>query len=101
MLFIGSCGRVSAIDPATGRIHWTTALNSDGVLGGRVGVDVCLLEDDGTLYAGCNGHLFALDAQSGKVLWHNELEGFGHHPVTLAMHGKSVQVLTRTEHRHT
>lgn len=32
------------------------------------------------LYAGCKGEVVAIDAESGRVVWHNRLEGgtFGH-----------------------
>lgn len=97
-LYIGCNGSVAAIDPSTGRELWRTPLDR-GLFSATANQDVCLLEHDGRIYAGCRGHLFALDAQSGKILWHNELKGLGHNDVTLAMAGKSVQMVTRRSTR--
>jgi outer membrane protein assembly factor BamB len=93
-LYIGCNGTVAAIDPRTGYEAWRTPLQS-GVFGATRRQDICLLEDQGRIYAGCNGHLFALDGKTGRILWNNELKGMGYNDVTLAMAGKSVQMVTR------
>lgn len=94
-LFIGCNGSVAAIDPSSGRELWRTRLEN-GLFSPTAQQDICLLENEGRVYAGCAGHLFALDARTGRVLWHNELKGLGHNDVTLAMAGKSVQIVSRT-----
>lgn len=93
-LYIGCNGKVSAIDPASGEEAWRRDLTT-GFLSATAQQDVCVLEHQGSVFAGCNGHLFALDGRTGDVLWHNELKGMGYNDVTLAMAGKSVQVLTK------
>jgi outer membrane protein assembly factor BamB len=57
--------------------------------------DVCILEHEGKIYAGCYGNLFALDANTGDILWKNSLSGLGYNDVTLAFAGKSVQFVSR------
>ena len=59
--------------------------------------DVCVLKHDARVFVGCNGHLFCLDAESGKRLWRNDLRGLGHNDITLAIAGKAIQfVATHT-----
>lgn len=54
-----------------------------------------MLVQGDVIYAGGFGHLFCLDAQNGRILWHNSLEGFGHNDISLAMDSISVQFLTK------
>jgi outer membrane protein assembly factor BamB len=61
--------------------------------------DVCVLEHEGHVFAGCNGYVFALDGKTGTILWENGLEGMGHNDVTLSMAGKSIQFVST--HTHT
>jgi outer membrane protein assembly factor BamB len=93
LLYIGCNGTVAAIDPETGQEAWRTPLQSGFFGSSRQ--DICLIEDRGRIFAGSNGHLFALDGQTGEILWQNDLEGLGYNDVTLAMAGKSVQMVTR------
>ena len=97
-LFIGCNGHVSAIEPSSGKELWRTQLSTT-VTSSFVtaGEDVTVLSHSTFVFAGCNGHLFCLDAASGAVLWHNELEGLGHNDITLAIAGKSVQLVVRRE----
>ena len=88
-LYLGTNGRVAAIDPKNGRIAWETKL-PEIPTGYRV---VTVMEHDGRVFAGCRGYLFALDAATGKILWTNRLKGFGYHPFSLAVAGRSVQVV--------
>jgi outer membrane protein assembly factor BamB len=93
-LYIGCNGFVAAIDPSTGREHWRTRLEK-GMFSSTAQQSVCVLEHEGRVYAGGHGHLFALDARNGSILWRNELKGLGHNDVTLAIAGKSVQIVSR------
>jgi outer membrane protein assembly factor BamB len=95
-LYIGTNGYVLAIDPHNGQERWRTKLGV-GVLSATTRQDVCVLEHEGRVFAGSYGHLFCLDAESGHVLWHNELDRLGHNDVTLAIGGKSIQFV----HTHT
>lgn len=96
-LYIGSNGFVSAIHPKTGREVWRTVLRQ-GLLGGSSGQDVCVLEDQGRVFAGSCGRLYAIDGATGEILWENELKGMGYNDVTLAMAGKCIQYVTTVEH---
>jgi outer membrane protein assembly factor BamB len=99
LLFIGTNGRVSAINPAAGSILWTTELKGGSFLANTGGQDVSVLVHQGTVYAGCCGHLFGLDAVSGNILWHNELKGHGHNDISLTMDGVSVQFVQKVVRR--
>jgi outer membrane protein assembly factor BamB len=59
---------------------------------------VAVLDHDGKVYAGCNGHLFCLDAESGEIVWHNPLSGIGHNDVTLSIGGRSIQIMNKVRH---
>jgi len=96
-LFIACNGHVAAVNPTDGSEAWRTRLKP-GIMSATSHEDVCILEHENRLYAGCGGHLFCLDASSGKILWHNDLKGMGYNNVTLAMAGKSIQFVTRHTH---
>lgn len=103
-LYMATNGFVAAVDPETGREVWRTKLQppADGsIFGSYVHGDVCILEHEGKVFAGCQGHLFCVDGQTGKQLWHNGLKGLGHDDVTLAMAGVSVQFVTKVERKQT
>jgi outer membrane protein assembly factor BamB len=92
-LYIGCNSLVAAIAPTDGHMIWVTSL-SEGFLSITDSQDVCVLEHQGTVFAGCQGHLFALAGDTGEILWHNELKGFGYNDVTLAIAGKSIQYVS-------
>ncbi len=81
---IGTSGAIRALDPATGDIRWNFPVqegsSSAGVLGTAGGV-VFASSDD--------GNLIALDAASGKPLWHYQTGGSIHSsPISYAAAGK-------------
>ena len=98
-LYIGSNGNVAAIEIGTGTEIWRTKLKP-GLLSATSYADVTVLDHDGKVFAGSNGHLFCLDANSGEILWHNELEGLGHNDVTLSIGGRSIQVVTKVQRQN-
>ena len=98
-LIIGNNGSVAAIDSSTGEILWATELRTGGILSSTRGEDVSVILRDGQVFAGCSGHLFGLSAETGELLWHNDLKGFGHNDVSLALEGVSVQYLERAPRR--
>jgi len=100
VLYIGINGHVAAIDPATGREIWRTALGGGGLFSHPGHQDVCVLEHEGRVFAGCHGHLFCLDAATGQSLWRNDLSGLGRNDVTLAIAGKAVQFVSTHTHTH-
>ena len=95
-LFIGSNGYVAAVDVMTGHERWWTKLQS-GALTATGHSDVSVIVRGGFVFAGSQGHLFCLDAESGAVAWHNELKGMGYNDVALAMENVSVQFLQKVE----
>jgi outer membrane protein assembly factor BamB len=98
-LIIGTNGSVAAIDPATGDTLWATALETGGLFSSTNHEDVSVILRDGNVFAGCSGHLFCLAAASGEILWHNDLKGFGHNDISLAVEGVSVQFLEKVVRR--
>jgi outer membrane protein assembly factor BamB len=96
-LIIGSNGAVAAIDAGTGAVLWRTPLDTGSLISSTNYQDVSVLVQGSVIFAGCAGHLFCLDAKSGQILWHNPLKGFGHNDISLAMHGISVQFVTKVE----
>jgi outer membrane protein assembly factor BamB len=99
LLFIGTNGYVAAVQPADGQELWRTRLG-EGLFSATGHEDVCVLQHEGRVFAGCYGHLFCLEAASGQILWHNELKGLGHNDVTLSIAGKSIQFVATHSHSH-
>lgn len=97
LLYIGCNGTVAAIDPDSGREVWRRRL-SPGILSSTSAEDVCVLEDQGRVFAGSNGHLFCIDGRNGEILWHNELSGMGYNDVTLTIAGKAIQLVATVRH---
>lgn len=95
-LVIGTNGHVCAIDPRTGGLLWSTELRIDTMLSKtRPNADTSVLVHDGVVYAGIMGNLFGLDLKTGRILWHNALQGKGYNEVALAMNGVATQFITR------
>ena len=98
-LFIGSNGFVCAIDPQSGVEVWRRRLQ-EGVLKATGHSDVSVIVRAGVVYAGSQGHLFALAAEDGSVLWHNEMKGLGYNDVSLAFEGVSIQYIQKVERQN-
>ena len=94
LLYIGSNGHVAAIDPETGGEEWRTVLSSGGLFATTTAADVTVIQHGNRVFAGCYGHLFCLDAATGKVIWQNGLKGMGYNDVTLSIGGRSVQFVS-------
>jgi outer membrane protein assembly factor BamB len=97
-LYIGCNGNVAKIDPQSGAELWRVKLKP-GVLSATTYEDVSVIVRDGVIYAGCNGHIFAL-SPDGQILWHNPLKGVGYNDISLAFEGQSVQYIQKTVHQH-
>lgn len=78
LLFVGTHGRVRAVEKQTGRQVWDTDLPKGGMQ------LVTLLCEDGVVFAGVFGRVHALDAATGRILWSNELPNMGYGLMTLA-----------------
>ncbi len=83
-----------AIDASSGAEIWRTKLQ-EGLLKATAYQDVSVIVRDGVIYAGSQGHLFALDAGSGRVLWHNPMKGLGFNDISLTFEGVSVQYIQK------
>ena len=100
-LYIGTNGRVAAIDPSDGSIIWEVSLKTAGLMSSTTGEDVNILYKEGLVFAGCNGHLFCLDAYTGDMVWENGLKGFGYNDIVLALDGIAVQISKKIVKRGT
>jgi outer membrane protein assembly factor BamB len=98
-LVIGSNGHVCAIQPGSGVEIWRTRLQQ-GLMNATHSADVSVIVKDGIVYAGSQGHLFALSQNTGEILWHNELKGLRFNDIALAFEGHSVQYLQKTVHQN-
>lgn len=69
-------------DLATGKVQWRAPIDGETMLLGH-----------GTLVIGCeSGEVIAVDAETGRTLWQEGLEGKGMHAVALAMPGVAMQI---------
>jgi outer membrane protein assembly factor BamB len=85
LLYLGTKGRVMAVDPLSGSTVWEATL-AGGLTSHRF---VTLLVDGPRVYAHTAGQLFCLDARNGHTLWCNELKGFGYDLASLAIRGQA------------
>ena len=98
-LYIGTNGYVCAIDPQSGVELWRRRLQ-EGVLKATGHSDVSVIVRQSVVYAGSQGHLFALSAADGTILWHNEMKGLGYNDVSLAFEGQSIQYMQKIERQN-
>ncbi|HZL98750.1 MAG TPA: PQQ-binding-like beta-propeller repeat protein, partial [Planctomycetota bacterium] len=70
LIHIGIKGCVVALDRERGEIVWSARLARGSSL-------VPLLVEDGRVLAVSGGEVSCLDARTGKLLWHNQLKGYG------------------------
>ena len=82
IILVGVKHSVSALSRANGSILWTTKL--PGGVGGDFVTVVC---DGERVFAHCGGELFRLDLYDGRVLWKNELRGFGYGLASICIPG--------------
>jgi outer membrane protein assembly factor BamB len=75
-IYIGIAGTVLALDRGTGAEIWHAGLK------GTDFVNVVL--DGDRVLAATKGELFCVDASTGRILWNNELRGFGRGLMTVA-----------------
>jgi outer membrane protein assembly factor BamB len=82
IIVIGVKHSVSAVSKADGSVLWTTKL--PGGLGGDFVTVAC---DGERVFAHSSGQLFCLDLWSGRMLWSNELRGYGYGLATIWIPG--------------
>jgi outer membrane protein assembly factor BamB len=76
LVFIGIRGSVVPFDKKQGARVWETKLKGSAF--------VCLMVDDGHVFAGTQGEAFCLDAATGQILWHDGLKGYGYGMLSIA-----------------
>jgi hypothetical protein len=76
LVFVGFNSRVAALDKQTGKLVWSWRAPHGGY--------VTLLYESGVLLAAINGYIYGLRPDTGAVLWHNEMKGFGFGVTALA-----------------
>jgi len=73
IILVGVKHSVSAVSKANGAVLWTTKLP------GGLGSDFVTVASDGErVFAHSSGQLFCLELASGRLLWTNELRGYGY-----------------------
>jgi PQQ-like domain len=70
LLFTGFNKRVAALHRDSGEIVWRWKAHHNGY--------VTLLLDGDMLIVSVNGFMYALDALTGRLIWENEMDGFGY-----------------------
>ena len=84
ILLVGLKHKVTAIAKADGRHVWCTEIRSGFVSGG----DFITLACDGSyVFAYSGGHLHCLELSSGRLLWTDELRGYGFGLASLCVPG--------------
>lgn len=84
-IYIGSNGKLAAINPQNGEIIWQVKLTSS------FNSDVSIIEKDNYLFVGCYGKIYGVNKQNGEILWTNELSGWGYGNIGIANEGISIQ----------
>ena len=82
IILIGVKHSVSAVSKVNGSILWTTKLQVGGV-----GDFVTATCDGERVFAHTGGELYGLDLCDGRVLWKNELRGFGYGLASICVPG--------------
>jgi hypothetical protein len=82
IILIGVKHTVSAVSKADGHVLWTTKLP------GGLGSDFVAVACDGErVFAHSSGQLFCMELSSGRMLWANELRGYGYGLATICVPG--------------
>jgi outer membrane protein assembly factor BamB len=82
IILIGLKHSVSAVSRADGHVLWTTKLP------GGLGSDFVAVACDGErVFAHSSGQLFCMELSSGRMLWNNELHGFGYGLASICVPG--------------
>jgi outer membrane protein assembly factor BamB len=82
IILIGVKHSVCAVTRANGAVLWTTKLP------GGLGSDFVAVACDGErVFAHSSGQLFCLDLCTGRMLWTNELRGYGYGLASICVPG--------------
>lgn len=85
ILLLGLKHRVTAIAKSDGHHIWSTEIRSGGFGGGADFITLAC--DDSHVFAYSGGHLHCLDLMSGRLLWIDELRGYGFGLASLCVPG--------------
>jgi outer membrane protein assembly factor BamB len=84
LILVGVRHSVSAVSRSNGSVLWTTKLP------GGIGGDFVTVACDGErIFAHSGGKLYRLDLSTGRILWTNELRGFGYGLASICVPGTS------------
>jgi outer membrane protein assembly factor BamB len=82
-ILLGVKNRVALIEKASGAILWSTRLP------GGMGKDFVTVTSDGKqVFAHTQGLLHCLDFETGRLLWTNELKGYGYGIASICIPGQ-------------
>jgi outer membrane protein assembly factor BamB len=70
LVYVGIRGQVVALDQESGTVAWSVELH-------RGSSFVPIVVEGSRVFAASGGEVTCLDAQTGALLWHNPLKGFG------------------------
>jgi outer membrane protein assembly factor BamB len=76
--------RAACLNRASGALRWQTVLKG---LSSPTSIALDKTVPGGQIVLACNGLLFALWAETGELLWNNELEGWGYDHICLRVPG--------------
>ena len=76
-LYLGIKGYVVCINKLDGSEKWRTKLKGSQI--------TTLIVHETELFASAQGYLYALDQQSGRIVWENPLRGLGNGVCTLGL----------------
>ncbi len=82
LIIVALNSSVAALRKSDGRIVWQTDL--PGIMGDRFVTVTC---DDTHVYAHAKGRMHCLSLDKGRILWTNELKGFGYGIASLCVPG--------------
>jgi outer membrane protein assembly factor BamB len=85
LIAVGHAGLVMLLEAATGRIVWERALTSLPAGTPCEGQPVVVRLVNSTVIAACMGHVFALAAEDGSLLWQVNRRGRGDGTTSLAI----------------
>lgn len=85
LLYVGIKGRILALNRTSGEEVWQGRMKGSQM--------VSVLVDGDQVFGAASGEIYAFDATTGHLLWHNSLPGFGINLASLATVGSSSRAL--------
>ncbi|MFK7921017.1 MAG: PQQ-binding-like beta-propeller repeat protein [Bacteroidia bacterium] len=85
-LYVGISGHICKIDPQNGKEVWRTKIGNN--------YSVFFIHHEKQIIATIMGRVVAVDAQTGTILWKNELKKLGYSTTSMAIGDKKFQSQT-------